>query len=76
MATVKTKYKYGDILYIKNDPDQNGYFFVGLIGRSSGTFYELSFLGELVEVYDFEVSDEKDTLKTLGVDKNESEDDG
>lgn len=76
MATVKSKYKYGDILYIKNDPEQNGYFFVGIIGRPAGVYYELSLLGEIVEVCDFEVSDEKDTLKTLGVDKNESEEDG
>lgn len=73
---IKTKFKFGDIVYIKNDPEQKGYFLVGVLGRPAGIAYELSFLGEIVEVCDFEVSDTKDELTMLGLDKKDTEDDG
>lgn len=76
MAVVKSKYKYGDIVYIKNDPEQNGYFVVGIIGRPTGIYIELQLLGEIIEVCDFEVSEEKDALTMLGLDKKDMEDDG
>jgi hypothetical protein len=76
MAVVKSKHKYGDIVYIKNDPEQNGYFVVGIIGRPTGIYIELQLLGEIIEVCDFEVSEEKDALTMLGLDKKDTEDDG
>ena len=71
--TIKTKYKFGDTLYIKNDPEQSEYFLVGLIARPSGILYELSFLGEILIVNEFEISETKDPLKTMGIDKEEEE---
>jgi len=71
--TIKSKYKFGDILYIKNDPDQSEYFFVGLVARPSGILYELSFLGEILTVNEFEISEVKDPLKMMGIDKEEEE---
>lgn len=76
MAVIKSKYKYGDIVYIKNDPEQKGYFLTGIIGRPGGMSYELSYLGEVINVCDFEVSDTKDELTLLGLDKKDTEEDG
>lgn len=67
MPTIKCKYKFGDTLYIKNDPEQNPYMFVGLIHRPTGIIYEISFVGEVSEVYDFETSETKDQFMTLGI---------
>ena len=62
---IKTKHKFGDTLFIKNDPSQLEYTLIGVIQRPGAMSYELSYLGDVVEVYDFEVSDTKDVLKQL-----------
>lgn len=76
MPTFKCKHKFGDVLYIKNDPEQNPYIFVGITWRPTGIIYELSYLGELAELYDFEVSDTKDTLAMLGIEDKKDDTDG
>lgn len=63
--------EYGDIVYIKNDPEQKEYTFVGLICQPGSIRYELSYLGDTVELYDFEVDTKRNDLKMLGVDKTE-----
>lgn len=68
--TIKTKLEYGDVVYIKNDPEQKEYTFVGLICRPGSIKYELSYLGDIIELYDFEVDGKRNELKMLGVDKN------
>lgn len=68
---IKVNKKFGDSLYIINDPNQLEYILVGIICRPGSISYELSYLGEIIELYDFEVSDTKDVLRTLLDDKNE-----
>jgi len=63
--------EYGDIVYIKNDPEQKEYTFVGVVARPGSIKYELSYLGDLIELYDFEVDSKRNELKMLGVDKTE-----
>lgn len=62
---IKTKFRFGDSIFIKNDPTQTEYILVGVIQRPGAMSYELSYLGDVVEVFDFEVSDTKDVLKSL-----------
>lgn len=70
---IKTKFKFGDSVYVKNDPAQLEYHLIGVIQRPSGMLYELSYLGDIIELYEFEVSDSKDILKALDVDKNDED---
>ncbi len=69
---VKCKYSFGDILYIKNDPEQRDYILVGIRAVPGFLIFELSYLGDTTEVYEFEVSETKDVLKTLLNNKDES----
>lgn len=68
---IKTKFKFGDSVYVKNDPAQLEYILIGVIQRPGAMSYELSYLGEVIEVYEFEVSDTKDILKSLDLGTNE-----
>lgn len=63
--TVKSKYKFGDTVYVINDPEQKDFILVGMVVRPGSISYELSYLGDSIELYDFEVSDTKDVLKAL-----------
>lgn len=73
MPNIKCKYKFGDILYIRTDPEQRGHMLVGIIARPTGLLYELSFSGEVIEVYDFETSETKDPLVTMGIDQKDED---
>lgn len=70
---IKVKYEYGDSVYIKHDPEQIQYELVGVIGRPGSTSFELSHLGEVIEMYDFQVSKTRDEMKMLGLEKNKEE---
>lgn len=69
--TIKTKFKFGDSVYVKNDSAQIEYLLVGVIQRPGSLSYELSYLGDIIEVYEFEVSDTKDILKSLDIPNTE-----
>lgn len=69
--TVKTKFSFGDPVYIKHDPEQHEYELIGVIVRPGSIAYELSFLGEIIEMYDFQVSDTRDEVKVLGLTQKE-----
>lgn len=73
--TIKSKYSYEESVYVKNDPEQLEYIVVGIIGRPGSISLELSRLGDLIELYEFEVCKDKDELKYLGVNKKEEEED-
>lgn len=68
---ISTKYNFGDLVYITNDPEQKEYMVIGIIVRPGdslktySTCYELDHIGETVEMYDFQLTQEKDVLKTL-----------
>ena len=71
--TIKAKYDFGDSLYIKHDPEQREYELIGIVVRPGNIAYELSYLGEIIEMYDFQISDTRDEVKLLGLDKKEIE---
>lgn len=74
---IKTKYKFGDILYIKTDPDQNEHTLVAVIQEPGALVLRLRcYDGETYEVYDFEVSDTKNSIKAMGIDPKDVEEDG
>lgn len=68
---IKTKLELGDILYFKNDPEQREFILIGVIARPGCIVLELRYDGDLIEAYEFEVSKEKDDLKSMGLDSKE-----
>lgn len=68
MITIKSKYNYGDSLYVVNDEDQTEYILTGVLGMPGGAIkYRLSYLDEEIWVYDYVVTDEFNQNKTLGL---------
>jgi hypothetical protein len=66
---IKTKYKFGDILFLKTDPEQSENTLIGVIQEPGALVYRLRDINnEIIEVYEFEVSDVRDPLKTMGLD--------
>ena len=72
--TIKTKFSFGDAAYIKHDPEQIEYEVVGIVARPGSIQIELSLLGEVIEMYEFQISSEKDEMKILGLSKTEIDD--
>lgn len=59
---IKTDLDWGMIFYLKNDVDQLPHLLIGIIVTPPNQFkFRLSHLGEICEVYDFEVSSEINT---------------
>lgn len=75
MTTFKTKWEYGESVYLKTDSEQDEYVITGFVLRPNGFLIKVSSCGTEVEVYEFEVSREKDKLKGMGLDKEDVEDD-
>lgn len=76
---IKTKYKFGDILYLKTDPEQHEHTLIAVVQEPGALLYRLRCYDgiEILEVYDFEVSDNRDPLKSMGLDKKDiDEEDG
>jgi hypothetical protein len=54
---IKTDLEFGSVWYIKNDPDQLPHLLVGIIIVPGNQFiFRLDFMGDVVELYDFECS--------------------
>lgn len=63
---ISTKYNFGDIVYIGHDPKQRGYEVVGIrIKPGDAVILELDYLGDIIEMHDFQVSHERDVLKSI-----------
>ena len=63
---VTIPFKYGQTIYMKDDPDQYSCTIVGFILEPNKNLkLKLSYLGEIYEVYDFEVSRTPSELKRL-----------
>jgi len=59
--SIKTDLEWGEIFYIKTDPEQIPGMLVGIVYLPGKVLkFRLSYEGEVFEVYDFEVSKEKD----------------
>ena len=74
IKTIKTDLEWGDVFYLKNDPDQEEYLLVGIITLPGNQVqFILSYYGDEIRVFDFECSKEKDKLKEIeGRGQNES----
>ena len=64
--TIKTKYNFGDTVYIINDPKQKPYIIVGLTVKPGGAIlFDIDYGGDVKEMYEFQISAEKDVVATL-----------
>jgi hypothetical protein len=68
---VKIDYKIGQIIYLKNDPEQREYLLnrIFIEQKNLLTLELLNLEGELIEVNEIHCSKERDYLKMLGKDK-------
>lgn len=73
MTRIKSDYNCGDIVYLNNDPEQNQYYVVGIIGRFGTVLLELNLLGDTIEAYEMMVSKEKNIKMSMGIDEKEEE---
>lgn len=70
---IKVDLDWGQSIYIKSDPEQFEHTLVGIaVYPPNQIKFIISYFGEITELYDFECSIEKDTLKGLtdGYDKD------
>lgn len=64
---IKTDLEFGQVMYLKADEDQFEHRLTAVILMPGNQFkFRLSYNGEETEVWDFEVSTEKDELKATG----------
>ena len=70
---IKTDLEFGDIFYIKADPDQLEHFLIeviivpGSMEPKGALKFKLSHQGETTIVWDFECSKTRDPLKLINV---------
>jgi len=68
MATFISKYNFGDILYLRTDPDQRQWMVCEIEFRPGDVVvYSISSGTDSIDVYEFEVTDEVDISKKLGL---------
>ena len=64
MMLIDNKFNIGDEVYLKTDTDQNCRFVTGLSISATSIIYDLSCGVDESAHYDFEMTIEKDVLKT------------
>lgn len=63
---VITAYDIGDLVYVKTDPEQQEYTVIAVTIRPGfSIIYEIDFLGDVISMYDFQVTKDRDELKKL-----------
>lgn len=70
---VENKYDIGSLVYLKTDPDQRQRMITQISVTQCGVRYCLSCGQTDTWHYDIEISESKDILKTVGVERRESE---
>lgn len=74
MIAAKLKVDFGQDLYLLTDPDQFPRTLVGVyLAPGNQVIYALSYLGEVIEAYDFETSEEENQEITLGLPKKKED---
>lgn len=72
--SLKTDLEWGDVFYLKNDADQFEHLLIGVvIMPGKQVKLQLSYMGEVIEVWDFECSKERDTEKMLSIQPKEDD---
>lgn len=73
--TIKTKYNIEDIVYLIQDPKQRAYQIIGIKVRPGGAIMlELDYMGDTLDMYEFQVSAEKDEVKYLAFNDQNDDD--
>jgi len=62
---IDTEYNFGDIVYLKTDPDQIGRMITEFTVYPMGILYSLSHGVNTTKHYELEFSKEKDVIQTL-----------
>jgi hypothetical protein len=62
ILTIDAEFDFGDIVYLKTDPDQLQRIVTGFTVRKHGVIYELSLANEVTHHYDFEISVTQDIV--------------
>ena len=65
MMTIDNAYNIGDIVYLKTDPEQMERIVTAIEISQKGLLYEVCFVESSSHFFDFELSKEKNILKTL-----------
>lgn len=60
-------FEIGQIVYLKTDPDQLGRMCTGYIIRATVIVYYLTYIGSETSHYDYEITQEPDALRRMGV---------
>ncbi len=70
---IDTSYNFGDIVFLKTDPDQYERMVYKIIIYPNGSIMlGLSFGATNSEHYDFEISSQKDLMKELNISDNKA----
>lgn len=64
---VNTKYNFGDIVFLKTDPDQFERMITKIIICQECIIYGVNMGSVFSEHYDFELSSQKDLMKELNI---------
>lgn len=64
---IETKYNYGDVVYFRTDIEQQQYIITGFSCRPGRILYILADAGNEYMAYDFEITKERNQLKSLGI---------
>jgi hypothetical protein len=70
---VNNTFKIGQTVYLKTDPEQYEHIITGIMVRTSGLVYELSFCDKTTDHYEFEITADIDNDKKLGFNLKEKE---
>jgi hypothetical protein len=62
---IKIKFEIGSTVFSKTDPDQYERQITGITLRPTGVLYKVTFNQEECSFYGFELSSEKDVLKSI-----------
>lgn len=64
MIKIKTDLEFGDVFYLKNDPEQMEHVLVGVLFLPGNQLkFQLSYMGDVCTVWDFETSKDRDMTK-------------
>ena len=62
---INNKYKIGQVVYLKTDTDQKERIVTGIDVRIGHLLYQVCLMENTSYHYDYELSSERDTLRTL-----------
>lgn len=67
----RCEWDWGQPLYYINDPEQIPYTLINIRLTPGEAIYVISYCGDVTEAYAFELTDEKDLSKSLGLDNED-----